>query len=71
MVGRRWLSLRMLEDEAVQFTPFGIEGDLPSDRVDSMVWLWTYLFPSLIPRAGKSIPASPPAGHGRLGSTGY
>ena len=39
-----------LEDECVQFTPWGIEGDLPSDRVDAMVWAFSHLFPSLVIR---------------------
>jgi phage terminase large subunit-like protein len=60
-----------LEDEAVQFTPWGIEGDLPSDRVDAMVWAFAHLFPSLIVRPEKKprldkLPAS-----GKIRATGY
>lgn len=61
-----------LEDEAVQFTSGGIEGDLPSDRVDAMVWAFKHLFPDLVERVRKpkvqraTIPA-----RGRSKTTGY
>ena len=39
-----------LEDQAVLFTPFGIQGDGAADRVDALVWALTDLFPSIISR---------------------
>lgn len=60
-----------LEDEAVQFTSWGIEGDLPSDRVDAMVHAFTHLFPSLIPRSDKKKTRRSSEAHGRSSSTGY
>ena len=61
-----------LEDEAVQFTPWGIEGDLPADRVDALVWAFTHLFPSLVVRAKKERPQrSTFAVRGRSKTTGY
>ena len=42
-----------LEDQMVQFTPFGIEGDGAADRVDAMVWALSDLFPRMVkPQAG-------------------
>jgi phage terminase large subunit-like protein len=43
-------SLASLEDQMVQFTPFGIEGDGAADRVDAMVWALTDLFPRMTKR---------------------
>ena len=37
-----------LEDQMVLFTPMGIAGETTGDRVDSLVWGLTELFPSLI-----------------------
>jgi predicted phage terminase large subunit-like protein len=53
-----------LEDQMVQFTPFGIEGDGAADRVDALVWAMADLFPRMVkpqtdvawddePRSGK------------------
>lgn len=64
-------SFPMLEDEAVQFTPWGIEGDLPSDRVDAMVWAFSHLFPSLVVRSDKRRPPTRPEPQGRRSGTGY
>lgn len=60
-----------LEDESVQFTSWGIEGDLPSDRVDAMVWAFTHLFPSLISRSDKKKTRRSGEAHGRSETTGY
>ena len=60
-----------LEDECVQFTPWGIEGDLPSDRVDAMVWAFSHLFPSLVVRAKKKKQPGRPDSRGRSTATGY
>jgi phage terminase large subunit-like protein len=38
----------VLEDQMMQFTSFGIEGDGMADRVDALVHAFTDLFPSLI-----------------------
>ena len=61
-----------LEDEAVQFTPWGIEGDLPADRVDALVWAFTHLFPALVtrPKKDRTSRSSLPA-RGRSETTGY
>ncbi len=37
-----------LEDQMVQFTPFGIEGDGPADRADALVWALSDLFPRMV-----------------------
>jgi predicted phage terminase large subunit-like protein len=37
-----------LEDQMVQVTPFGIEGDGPADRVDALVWALSDLFPRMV-----------------------
>ena len=37
-----------LEDQMVQFTPFGIEGDGAADRVDALVWAMADLFPRMV-----------------------
>ena len=37
-----------LEDQMVQFTPFGIEGDGAADRVDAVVWAMADLFPRMV-----------------------
>ena len=63
-------SFPMLEDEMVQFTSWGIEGDLPSDRVDALVWGFSHLFPSLIVRPTK-IKINRPEPSGRRVGTGY
>ena len=47
-----------LEDQMVLFTPFGIVGDTTADRVDSLVWAFSELFPGLtrkVPKSGKMI----------------
>jgi len=41
-------ALPTLEDQMVQFTPFGIEGDGAADRVDALVWALADLFPRMI-----------------------
>lgn len=41
-------SFPMLEDQMIQFTSFGIEGDGDADRVDALVWAFTELFPRMI-----------------------
>jgi predicted phage terminase large subunit-like protein len=37
-----------LEDQMVQVTPFGIEGDGAADRVDALVWALSDLFPRMV-----------------------
>ena len=37
-----------LEDQMVQFTPFGIEGDGAADRADALVWALSDLFPRMV-----------------------
>ena len=45
-----------LEDQMVQFTPFGIEGDGAADRVDALVWALSDLFPRMVkPQAGCGV----------------
>jgi len=39
-----------LEDQQVLFTAYGIEGDGSADRVDSLVWALTELFPRIVRR---------------------
>lgn len=39
-----------LEDQMVLFTTLGIAGDTTGDRVDSLVWGLTQLFPSIVNR---------------------
>jgi phage terminase large subunit-like protein len=41
-------SFPLLEDQMMQFTSFGIEGDGDADRVDAVVHGFTELFPRLI-----------------------
>jgi phage terminase large subunit-like protein len=66
-------SFPALEDQMMQFTPFGIEGDGAADRVDALVWAFTELFPSLIgkieqkPRQATGFVGS----HNRSSVTGY
>lgn len=40
-----------LEDQMVLFTPLGIAGETTGDRVDSLVWGMTQLFPSIVNKA--------------------
>lgn len=66
-------SFPLLEDQMMQFTNFGIEGDGDADRVDAMVWAFTELFPRLIgkieqkPRQSSGFVGRP----GRSKVTGY
>jgi phage terminase large subunit-like protein len=66
-------SFPALEDQMMQFTSFGIEGDGAADRVDAMVWGFTELFPSLIARAPKKPRRDGlhVGGHNRSSVTGY
>lgn len=66
-------SFPALEDQMMQFTPFGIEGDGAADRVDALVWAFTELFPSLIGKIEqKSKPSTGFVGNSNRSSvTGY
>ena len=46
-------SFPTLEDQMMQFTSFGIEGDEGADRVDALVHGFTELFPSLISKVER------------------
>jgi predicted phage terminase large subunit-like protein len=45
-----------LEDQLVQFTPFGVEGDGAADRADALVWALSDLFPRMTRRADAAAP---------------
>lgn len=63
----------ILEDQMVMFTPFGIQGDEGSDRVDALVWAFTRLFEALTKRERKPKRESgrPTGMGGRSEVTGY
>jgi phage terminase large subunit-like protein len=66
-------SFPTLEDQMMQFTAFGIEGDEGADRVDALVHGFTELFPSLISKV-KQKPRQTSGFVGRPGRskvTGY
>lgn len=44
-----------LEDQMMLFTPFGIEGDEPGDRVDALVWALSHLFPQMTQNVGQDL----------------
>jgi phage terminase large subunit-like protein len=61
-------SLPELEDEMVLFEPNGMVGGVSPDRVDSLVWALTELFPQLI--KGETKPTVAPRAHVPLPTRG-
>jgi phage terminase large subunit-like protein len=46
-----------LEDEMVNFGPNGMAGEASPDRVDALVWALTELFPAIVKKVVKTVPA--------------
>lgn len=53
-----------LEDQMVKMTAAGYEGDGSPDRVDSLVWLMTELFPRMTKKKTRTINVQRPGGEG-------